>query len=57
MFSDRLYVGDTPLPWSREVMYLGLHQDRRLTWWTHSDQVARKTVDGYLRDPCMGALG
>ena len=41
---DRLYVGDTLLPWSREVRYLGVHLDRRLTWRTHSAQVARKTA-------------
>ena len=41
---DRLYVGDTLLPWSREVKYLAVHLDHRLTWRTHFAQVARKTA-------------
>ena len=40
----RLYISDTQLSCSPGVKYLGLHLDRRLTWWTLSGQVALKTA-------------
>ena len=46
--ADRLYTGDNPLRWSPGVKYVGLHLDRRLTWRTHSEQVARKTASCLL---------
>ena len=35
-------LGRTYLPWSREIKYLGVHLDRRLTWRAHAETMRNR---------------